>query len=117
MRLPKINDDNDTTIVKAVAVALAAFLAIALLCFIFNDSEPQQQDGTAMDHVLVLDYNNAYLMHAYGLPTAEDVMYYHMHGQWGYYDTGVQKTFDQLPGRADRWDALYGIEPNPAFDK
>ena len=112
------DDEQDyKKIVKAVVIVVATLIAIVLLCFAFNDSVPQQQDDVAMNHVLVLDYNNAYLMHAYGLPTAEDVMYYHMHGQWGYYDTGVQKTFDQLPGDPKRWDDLYDIEPNPAFDK
>ena len=112
------DEQDDAKIVKAVVVAVATFLAIALLCFIFNDSEPQQQEEPkAIDHVLILDYNNAALMHAYGMPTAEDVMYYHTHGQWGYYEGGVQMTFDDLPGRNDRWDMLYGIEKNPAFDK
>ena len=111
-----IDEEDDSAILKVVITVIAVFLSIALICFHLT-AEPADDPVPVMQHTLALDYNNAAIMHAYGMPTAEDVMYYHMHGQWGYYEDGIQMTFDDLPGRNDRWDMLYGIEENPAFDK
>ena len=56
-------------------------------------------------------------MHMHGLPTKEDVVHYHVTGTWGYSDGGRIRMYDELPGSAERWDELYGIEPNPAYRK
>lgn len=105
------------------AKAVAALLLCGAVAFgisaILSDA-PMEEQPTEMPHssTLVLDMSNAALMHKHGMPTAEDVMYYHLHGQWAYYQDGVQVTLDRLPGDSRTWDALYGIDSdNPAFDK
>lgn len=112
-----IEDDDDAPIMKAVVAVIVTILTIAIICSFIQQESVENETLPVMSHTIVLDYNNAALMHAYGMPTAEDVMYYHLHGQWGYMQDGEQVTFDRLPGRADRWDVLYGIAENPKFDK
>lgn len=106
-------------VVKAVCAAIAAILCIALIGFILADSAPNAgEDAGAASCSLHLDCGNAALMHTWGLPTKEDVLEWHLHGQWAYMQDGVLRAYDELPGRAERWDMLYGIDSdNPAFDK
>lgn len=112
-----IDDNEDDGIIKVFIAVVVAILFTALLCNAAANVADTEEPEPVMSHVLAIDYNNAALMHEYGMPTAEDVMYYHLHGQWGYYENGVQMTFDTLPGKAERWDTLYGIPDNPKFDK
>lgn len=112
-----IDDNEDDGIIKVFIAVVVAILFTALLCNAAANVAGTEEPEPVMSHVLAIDYNNAALMHEYGMPTAEDVMYYHLHGQWGYYENGVQMTFDTLPGKAERWDELYGIPDNPKFDK
>ena len=112
--------DGGWHVARAVIAATACILAIALLAFIVADSTPQEgaeQPEAAPTCTLYLDCSNAALMHSWGLPTKADVMQYHIHGQWGFYQDGRLCAFDDLPGMNDKWDELYGIEDNPAFDK
>ncbi|MBQ9043811.1 MAG: hypothetical protein IJ111_13480 [Eggerthellaceae bacterium] len=113
-------DDGGWHVMGAVTAAIACILAIAALAFIVADSTPepaQEAQTDAPSCALYLDCTNAALMHSWGLPTKADVVEWHVHGQWGYYEDGRLCAFDELPGRSERWDMLYGIEPNPAFDK
>lgn len=110
---------DDSGPVAVACLVIAVIIAIAGICFIFNDTptEEQEQKMTGSGYELVLDCSNAYQMHRYGLPTKADCMQYHVHGQWGYYMAGDLYAYDDLPGGSDAWDKLYGIEDNPAFDK
>lgn len=101
---------------KGVGVLLVVCAAILAMCGIVDDSTPTEPRPEPT-YVLNLDCTNAAEMHAWGLPTKSDVMEYHVHGQWGFYQDGTLMAFDDLPGMNDRWDRLYGIEDNPAFDK
>lgn len=97
---------------KAVAAALACVLAIVLIgCAVGDTPEP------GPTYALHLDCGNAALMHEHGLPTKADVMEWHVRGSWSYQLDGQVRTYWELPGRANAWDELYGIEDNPAFDK
>ena len=100
---------------KGIGILLVVCAAILAMCGILNDSTPQPTPEPTYE--LNLDCTNAAEMHAWGLPTKADVMQYHVHGQWGFYQDGALMAFDDLPGMNDRWDRLYGIEDNPAFDK
>lgn len=99
---------------KAAVAFLACIAAIALACFIMNDAPREEPQPT---YTLQLDCTNAAQMHAYGFPTKTDVMQYHVNGSWGYYQDGILRSFHELPGYEDRWDDLYGIEDNPAFQR
>lgn len=101
--------------VRTICACIAAILTAALVWYVATGIDEQETNNAT--YRLTLDCNNAALMHAYGLPTKADVMEYHMHGQWGYYDKDTLKAFDELPGIDGRWDAFYGIEDNPDFDK
>ena len=104
----------------AVTVAIACILLVGAVIagvagMVSSCSAPQEQE--AVHSALVVEAGNAAEMHAYGLPTKADVMEWHLHGQWAYMQNGVLMAFDDLPGSPERWDAFYGIAPNPAFDK
>lgn len=114
---PRRFEDLDSGALTLVAlIFLVALIAAALTLFAPScSSAPDRQAEPAKG--ISIDTSNSALMHSYGMPTKEDVMEWHMHGQWGYWEDGRLCAFDELPGRAERWDSLYGIEPNPAFDK
>lgn len=99
---------------KALTVVLACILAVCLFgAYAGCGVEPDVPDPA----YIKLDISNAALMHMHGLPTKEDVMHYHVSGTWGYSDGGRIRMYDELPGSTERWDELYGIEPNPAFKR
>ena len=59
-------------------------------------------------------------MHDAGLPTKADVLAWHMYGRWGFgaIEDGIHTVhiWEDLPGEAWVWDALYGLDnANPAF--
>lgn len=101
----------------AALVALALAIILAASCVVSCQEEPTAQDAKHPTYSLQLDCSNAAQMHSWGLPTKADVMQWHNFGQWGYYQDGILHAFDDLPGRDGQWDDLYGIEPNPAYDK
>ena len=116
--------EEDASWERGLAKAIAAVLACALLialCGRLLSCQPQGQEATAAQPAgivsLELSTQNAALMHRSGLPTKADVMQWHTHGQWGYYEGGVLYAYDDLPGAGKAWDELYGIEDNPAFEK
>lgn len=99
---------------KAAVAFLACIVFIAAACFIVNDAPREEPQPTYM---LQLDCTNAATMHAYGFPTKADVIQYHVNGSWGYYQDGILRSFHELPGYVERWDDLYGIGDNPAFQR
>lgn len=101
---------------KGVGVLLVVCAAILAMCGIVDDSTPAEPQPEPT-YTLNLDCTNAAEMHSWGLPTKADVVEYHVHGQWGFYQDGILMAFDDLPGQNDKWDRLYEIEDNPAFDK
>ena len=98
------------TLAKAIAVVLACALAICLAGKLAGDGTQDVEPGT-----LSIETSNAAAMHEYGMPTKEDCIEYHLHGQWGYYKGNVLYAFDELPGGSEAWDDLYGIENGNAF--
>lgn len=104
---------------KAIAAVVFCLAVIAGLCFIVDDSTPEQvRDDPAPTYTLQLDCSNTALMHKYGMPTKADCMQWHVHGQWGWIKDGKLYAFDELPGDSRAWDELYGIDSdNKAFDK
>ena len=103
-----IEDDDDAPIVKAVMAVIVTILTIAVICSFIQQEPADDETAPVMSHTIVLDYNNAALMHAYGMPTAEDTMNYKMHGVWGYKDQdGKIVLFDKLPGGYQVWYELY----------
>lgn len=122
----KAYDPTDQDWQRGLSKAIAAILACALvtaMCGSFLSCHPQEQEVAVAQPEngivrLELSTSSAALMHRYGLPTKADVMQWHTHGQWGYYQGGVLYAYDELPGDGAAWDELYGIDPhNPAFDK
>ena len=100
-----------------VAVALC-ILVILFVSFVMNDAPRDDEmpvPGTL--YTLELDCSDSAQMHEYGLPTKADVIQWHVHGSWGYYQDGKLYASYDLPGRDDAWDTLYEIKPNPAFEK
>lgn len=104
---------------RAVAGLVTAVFLILLTAFIVTDTAGQSDEmpvpGTL--YTLELDCSNSALMHEYGMPTKVDVIQWHVHGSWGYYQDGKLYVSHDLPGRDDAWDTLYEIGPNPAFTK
>lgn len=108
-------------------LVVAAFLVVgvvlvAALCFMSlhggEDAETAADDAPAAG--LAIDVTDQWAMHDAGLPTKADVLAWHMYGRWGFYKVvdGVQEVhiWEDLPGGALVWDALYGLDPaNPAF--
>ena len=111
-------DGDDGMALKAGLGFIAAMLIIALAWVVIGDA-PRTADADAPQatYRLVLDCSNSAQMHNHGLPTKADVMEWHLHGQWGYCQDGMLYAFADLPGRDEVWDELYGIDPNPNFDK
>ena len=107
--------DDDGGVIKAAVAAVACILLIAV-CGRIAAMQPDQADDSPT-YELVLDCSNSAQMHDHGLPTKADVVEWHLQGQWGYYRDGMLYAFADLPGRAGVWDELYGIDPNPNFDK
>lgn len=102
---------------KGVGVLLVVCAAILAMCGIVDDSTPAEPQPEPT-YTLNLDCSNNALMHRYGMPTKSDVMEWHVHGQWGYFEGKTLVAYDELPGDSRAWDALYGIgSDNPAFDK
>lgn len=112
-------DAHDGMLMRAVGAAIAAILAIAAIGAILSDAPREEPaEGQTPAYELRLDCSNAALMHRHGLPTKADVMQWHLHGQWGFYWDGILHSYDALPGSADTWDELYGIDSaNKAFEK
>ena len=107
---------SDIIIFVIVPAILIATIVVAVDYSIANQEPMFVQDEVVCDDAM-LDTSNAARMHNLGLPTKEDVMQWHIHGQWGYYEYGTQVSYADLPGDPAFWDKLYGIEPNPNFDK
>ena len=103
---------------KAAAALVFCVLVILLIGFVVNDA-PRDDEMPVPNTLYTLELNcsNAAEMHEYGLPTKVDVIQWHVHGSWGYYQDGKLYVSHDLPGRDDAWDALYEIGPNPAFTK
>lgn len=113
-----IEDEHDSGFPVAIIAAVAAVVLIFSVGFyVYGDSESASDYSMQPTYALYLDCSNAAMMHEHGLPTKADVMQWHYHGQWGYYMDGALHAYSDLPGREGIWDALYEIEPNPAFDK
>lgn len=108
---------------EAFAKGLGALLLVCAvifdISFIIDDSTPEHAAMTSTESgsLLTIDTSNNAMMHRYGMPTKADCMEWHVHGQWGWIKDGKLYAFDELPGDSAAWDELYGIEPNPAFDK
>lgn len=103
---------------KAAAALVFCVLVILFIGFVVNDAprdDETPEPGTL--YMLELNCSNAAQMHGYGMPTKADVIQWHVHGSWGYYQDGKLYASYDLPGRDDAWDTLYEIKPNPAFDK
>lgn len=109
-------------------LVVPAFLAVgvvlvAALCLMSLHDGCEAVDAAADDAPaagLAIDVTNQWAMHDAGLPTKADVLAWHMYGRWGFYKVvdGVQEVhiWEDLPGGAPVWDALYGLDPaNPAF--
>ena len=109
-------------------LVVAAFLVVgvvlvAALCFMSLHDGGEAVDAAADDAPatgLAIDVTDQWAMHDAGLPTKADVLAWHMYGRWGFYKAvdGVQEVhiWEDLPGGALVWDALYGLDPdNPAF--
>lgn len=77
-----------------------------------TQEEPVEQASVA----LVLNTEDASIMHSYGLPSKDDVVHWHVFGEWGYKDCNDNiRMFAQLPGETWRWDNLYDIKWRKAF--
>lgn len=106
--------EDDSMLVRAIGLVIAALLIIAAACFVMGDAPRESAADTS---VLTVDTSNTAEMHRWGMPTKADVMEWHMTGQWGYRAANSYYVYADLPGDSLAWDELYGIEPNPAFDK
>jgi len=84
-------------------------------------SSPAVEDsGEAGRTDLAVDVTDPHAMHELGLPTKTDVISWHVYGRWGFstVEDGVhtEHIFEDLPGGALVWDALYEVDgANPAF--
>ena len=113
----------------SIVQTLIVFCVMCVLCFgavAACTQEPPAAEVEAVEAVdnhgrtpnstLAVDVTNAAQMHKLGLPTKTDVMSFHVYGHWAYgyaADDGERVFFGpyySLPGGADIWDKLYGIE-------
>lgn len=115
-----MDDTEGFDLMRVVAAVIASLLLIAAVGSFVLDDAPRAVDDqpVAVDTAtLSVRTNNAAEMHRYGMPTKADVMEWHYSGQWGYKAGTNYYVYADLPGESAAWDELYGIEPNPAFDK
>lgn len=103
-------DTGEDNVLKAAALVIGAVLLIAFVVWgtaqCAEEPEPVEEPAT-----LTLELDNAKMMHLRGMPTAEDVMYFKLHHQWGYYDDeGTLRAYDELPGEEAIWYHLYNID-------
>lgn len=91
----------------AGVAACIVLLAFGRICW-----DAGYSDGADIERpgYLVLDMNDAGEMHRYGMPTADDVRAFELHGQWGYRWGGRVLAYDALPGSGRAWEAFYGID-------
>lgn len=93
--------------VIAGVVACIVLLAFGRICW---DAGYAEGAGAERPGHLVLDTSDAGQMHAYGMPTADDVRAFGLHGQWGYRWGGRVLAYDALPGSGLAWERLYGLD-------
>ena len=110
------------SVVLMAVGTLVVVVLVALCCCSGEEAAPVESEATAevSRTDIAIDVTDQWAMHDAGLPTKVDVLSWHMYGRWGYYKVvdGVQEVhiWEDLPGGAYVWDALYGLDPdNPAF--
>ena len=105
--------------VVLMAVGTLVVIALVALCCCSAQEEPISEGGDAATEAprtdIAIDVTDQWAMHDAGLPTKADVLAWHMYGRWGFYKVvdGVQEVhiWEDLPGGALVWDALYGLDP------
>lgn len=110
------------SVVLMAVGTLVAVTLVVLCCCSSEEVVPVEPEATAEEFKtdIAIDVTDQWAMHDAGLPTKADVLAWHMYGRWGFYKAvdGIQEVhiWEDLPGGAYVWDALYGLDPdNPAF--
>ena len=119
---PSSHDLGCGSVVLMTIGTLVVVALVALCCCSGEEAVPTGSEDVAeaARTDIAIDVTDQWAMHDAGLPTKADVLAWHMYGRWGFYKVvdGVQEVhiWEDLPGGAYVWDALYGLDPdNPAF--